>query len=210
MVYVVSRTSWLVYDVPELGNDINHTIFGSFTSLDDADGTRKSDSSEDVGGTSVSLDVVRTLVTSIWRKCRLVLVVVVAPTVVEILSNKLLCDTMAIPSIRSTEITIKIKPNCKCWLRNITLLLLLLLLLPLLVAAFMEDDGDWGILDLIVQDRLRVVGIVDVKVMVFVVAVIFPQRQLNIDWMRWGVFAMDRTGAFVDLSLYLSLSLLVC
>lgn len=61
---------------------------------------------------------------------------------------------------------------------------------------------------MIVQDRLRVVGTVDVKVMVFVVAVIFPQRQLNIDWMRWwcGRYGSNRS---LCRSLSLSLGVLV-
>lgn len=65
---------------------------------------------------------------------------------------------------------------------------------------------------MIVQDRLRVVGTVDVKVMVFVVAVIFPQRQLNIDWMRWWCVRYGSNRSLcrsLSLSLSLSLGMLV-
>ena len=62
---------------------------------------------------------------------------------------------------------------------------------------------------MIVQDRLRDVGPVVVEVMVFVVAVIFPQRQLNIDWMRWwcGRYGSNRSLCrSLSLSWYVSIT----
>ena len=99
-----------MYEVPELGKDINHTIFGSFTLDDDDD-----DNDATLIYASSASDSTVVLCTSYCRKWR------VTPLSTVVVSNKLLYEKIAIPSMINTDITMKITPSCKQWLPTDTL-----------------------------------------------------------------------------------------